>query len=89
MVISPDGMTVVFVARDDKGSASLMARRLDRLETIELIGTKVADLYNFEGFPHYDVDKRGYLVFNRAVNDAPQSTILLTNWANSPIKERN
>ena len=42
MVISPDGKTVVFVARDSGGTASLRVRRLKGLDTIELAGTEGA-----------------------------------------------
>ncbi len=43
MVISPDGKTVVFVARDSGGISSLRVRRLEGLNTIELAGTEGAE----------------------------------------------
>ncbi|MFB3106228.1 MAG: TolB family protein, partial [Pseudomonadales bacterium] len=42
MVISPDGTTVVFVARDSGGTGSLRVRRLEGPDTIELAGTEGA-----------------------------------------------
>lgn len=43
MVISPDGNTVVFVARDKTGISKLKIRHLDHLGTVELAGTEGAE----------------------------------------------
>jgi hypothetical protein len=43
IVFSPNGKTVVYVARDDAGMSVLRSRSLDRLETVELSGTQGAE----------------------------------------------
>ena len=42
IVFSPDGKTIVYVARNAVGTSSLRVRHLDRIETIELAGTEGA-----------------------------------------------
>jgi hypothetical protein len=43
MIISPDGNTVVFVSRDERGGSKLQVRHLDQMGSVELAGTDGAE----------------------------------------------
>ena len=77
MVISPNGETIVFVARDETGSSRLKVRRLDRLESVELAETDGAEM------PFFSPDSRwvGYFddrVMKRVSLDGAESPSIIT-----------
>ena len=77
MVISPNGETVVFVARDVTGLSKLKVRHLDRLESVELADTDGAEQ------PFFSPDSRwvGYFddrVMKRVSLDGAESPSIIT-----------
>lgn len=62
MVISADGKTVVFVARDSEGSSSLRVRHLDRPGTVELAGTEGAEQPFFSPDGHWVAYFHGHVM---------------------------
>lgn len=61
IAVSPDGLTIAFVASDSSGSTSLWTRRIDALQSTELQGTEGAS------FPFWSPDNRfiGFFANNK------------------------